>query len=47
MYGFFQTTFYFGYTAVGCFGLFLVCGAVGYLSASTFVRKIYGTVKID
>ena len=47
MYGMFQTTFYFGYTAVICFGLFMMCGAVGLLSASTFVRRIYGTVKID
>lgn len=47
MYGLFQTAFYFGYTAVVCFGLFMACGAVGFLSASTFVRRIYSTVKID
>jgi transmembrane 9 superfamily protein 3 len=47
MYGFFQTTFYFGYTAVICFGLMTMCGTIGYMSASAFVRKIYSTVKID
>jgi len=47
MYGFFQTTFYFGYMAVFSFGLGLLCGTVGYLGTALFVRKIYGTVKID
>lgn len=47
MYGFFQTSFYFGYTAVICFGLFMICGAVGYMAADYFVRKIYSTIKID
>ena len=47
MYGFFQTTFYFGYMAVFSFGLGLLCGTMGYLGTALFVRKIYGTVKID
>jgi len=47
MYGFFQTTFYFGYMAVFSMSLGLVCGTIGYMGTSIFVRKIYGTVKID
>jgi len=47
MYGFFQTTFYFGYMAVFSLSLGLLCGTIGYLGTSVFVRKIYGTVKID
>lgn len=41
MSGFFQTSFYFGYTAMFCFGLALVCGSIGYFAASGFVRTIY------
>eukprot|EP00158_Paraphelidium_tribonemae_P004793 Partr_v1_DN26971_c0_g1_i4_m7332 putative transmembrane 9 superfamily member len=47
MYGLFQTVFYFGYTAAICFGLMMLCGAVGFFAANRFVRKIYSTVKID
>ena len=45
--GFFQTCFYFGYTAMFCSGLSLVCGAVGYMGAAAFVRTIYRNVKCD
>jgi hypothetical protein len=41
MSGFFQTAFYFGYTAMFCFGLALMCGAIGYWAAAAFVRTIY------
>ena len=47
MTGFFQTCFYFGYTAMFCLGLSLMCGAVGYLGAAVFVRTIYRNVKCD
>ncbi|CAG9761434.1 unnamed protein product [Ceutorhynchus assimilis] len=47
MYGLFQTTFYFGYMALFSGVLGLICGTVGYLGTSIFVRKIYSTVKID
>merc|ERR1711931_52211 len=47
MYGLFQTTFYFGYMAVFSLCLGILCGTIGYLGTSIFVRKIYGTVKID
>ncbi|XP_019872274.1 transmembrane 9 superfamily member 3 [Aethina tumida] len=47
MYGLFQTTFYFGYMALFSGGLGIMCGTVGYIGTSIFVRKIYSTVKID
>ncbi|XP_014282711.1 transmembrane 9 superfamily member 3 [Halyomorpha halys] len=47
MYGLFQTAFYFGYMALFSLALGLMCGTVGYLGTSVFVRKIYSTVKID
>lgn len=47
MYGFFQTSFYFGYMALFSMALGLMCGTFGYVGTSVFVRKIYSTVKID
>eukprot|EP00898_Chlorokybus_atmophyticus_P000053 jgi/Chlat1/1048/Chrsp110S01532 len=47
MSGFFQTCFYFGYTAMFCIGLATFCGAIGYLSSSLFVRRIYRNIKCD
>jgi len=47
MYGLFQTAFYFGYMALFSMALGLMCGTVGYIGTSIFVRKIYSTVKID
>lgn len=47
MYGFFQTVFYFGYMALFSTALGIMCGTLGYVGTSFFVRKIYSTVKID
>ncbi|XP_049948947.1 transmembrane 9 superfamily member 3 [Schistocerca serialis cubense] len=47
MYGLFQTAFYFGYMALFSLALGIMCGTVGYVGTSFFVRKIYSTVKID
>ncbi|XP_022867769.1 transmembrane 9 superfamily member 1-like [Olea europaea var. sylvestris] len=47
MSGFFQTSFYFGYTLMFCLGLGILCGAVGYLGSNLFVRRIYRNIKID
>ncbi|XP_052772539.1 transmembrane 9 superfamily member 3-like [Mya arenaria] len=47
MYGFFQTMFYFGYMWLFSLALGLMCGTLGYQGTSSFVRKIYSTVKID
>ncbi|CAA6663835.1 unnamed protein product [Spirodela intermedia] len=45
MSGLFQISFYFGYTLMLCLGLGILCGAVGYLGSSLFVRRIYRNIK--
>ncbi|CAA0838722.1 Transmembrane 9 superfamily member 1 [Striga hermonthica] len=47
MSGFFQTSFYFGYTLMFCLGLGILCGAVGFLGSNLFVRRIYKNIKCD
>jgi len=47
MSGFFQTCFYFGYTAMFCLGLGILCGALGFIGTSVFVKRIYQNVKVD
>ncbi|KAI8881538.1 hypothetical protein K501DRAFT_222737 [Backusella circina FSU 941] len=47
MTGMFQTSFYFGYTALLALGMFCMLGFIGHTAASQFVRKIYQNVKID
>ena len=38
---------YFGYMLIICFGLFLLTGVVGFVSALWFTRTIYGSIKVD
>ena len=40
MHGFLQISFYFGYTALFCFGLFLVGGTIGHMGSRWFVTRI-------
>lgn len=47
MSGFFQTSFYFGYMGMFCLGLGILCGAIGFIGTSIFVKRIYQNVKID
>lgn len=47
MTGFFMFSFYFTYTLMMCIGIAIVCGTVSHLAASTFVQRIYRTVKAD
>ncbi|KAJ3410600.1 hypothetical protein HDV05_003550 [Chytridiales sp. JEL 0842] len=47
MHGIFQTSWYFAYTALACFSIFLMLGFVGHFSASRFIRTIYKNLKID
>jgi len=47
MNGFFQFCFYFGYMLMFCFGLGILCGAIGFIGTSVFVKRIYQNVKID
>jgi len=47
MHGFLQVAFYFGYTLMFCLGLGILCGAMGFIGTSIFVKRIYQNVKID
>ncbi|KAJ3257861.1 hypothetical protein HDU77_002505 [Chytriomyces hyalinus] len=47
MHGLFQTTWYFGYTFLMCFGVFLILGFVSHYSARRFIRVIYKNIKLD
>ncbi|XP_076368296.1 transmembrane 9 superfamily member 3-like [Tachypleus tridentatus] len=47
MFGLFQTAFYFGYMALFSLALGVLCGTLGFVGSSFFVRKIYSNVKID
>jgi transmembrane 9 superfamily protein 2/4 len=38
---------YFGYMFLLSFGLFLLCGSVGFGSAFWFIKQIYSSIKID
>ena len=47
MRGLLQTAYYFGYTFLFCFALFLMTGTIGSYGARLFVRKIFANIKID
>ena len=47
MTGFMQTSFFFGYVLVGCYGLFMMLGMIGFRSSLLFVRYIYKNIKTD
>jgi len=47
MTGYFQFAFYFGYTGLASFFLFLLAGAIGYAGSSFFVKQIYKNIKSD
>ncbi|XP_023769790.1 transmembrane 9 superfamily member 4 [Lactuca sativa] len=47
MNGFMQTSFFFGYMACVCFGIFLILGSVGFNASLLFVRYLYAAIKCD
>eukprot|EP01025_Chloroclados_australasicus_P021661 TRINITY_DN2271_c0_g1_i1.p1 TRINITY_DN2271_c0_g1~~TRINITY_DN2271_c0_g1_i1.p1 ORF type:complete len:602 (-),score=61.60 TRINITY_DN2271_c0_g1_i1:553-2358(-) len=47
MSGFMQTTFFFGYMLVVCYGFFIMLGTVGWRASLTFVRSIYKAIKCE
>eukprot|EP01006_Ploeotia_vitrea_P022005 TRINITY_DN54419_c0_g1_i1.p1 TRINITY_DN54419_c0_g1~~TRINITY_DN54419_c0_g1_i1.p1 ORF type:complete len:615 (-),score=277.66 TRINITY_DN54419_c0_g1_i1:64-1860(-) len=47
MSGVLQGTFFFGYMFMVAYAFFLMLGSVGYWMALRFVRKIYGSIKVD
>ena len=47
MTGFMQTSFFFGYMSVICYGFFLLLGNIGFRASSLFVRHIYKAIKCE
>lgn len=47
MSGYFQFSFYFGYTGLASVSVFLMAGALGYTGAYFFVKAIYKNVKSE
>jgi len=47
MSGTFQTTFFFLYMSVVCWGIFLLLGTVGFFSSLAFVKLIFSQIKVD
>lgn len=47
MSGFLQTWFYFGYMFLFSFAMFLLCGTLGWMGSSVFVKRIYRNIKVD
>jgi len=41
------SSIYFGYMLIMSYGVFVLCGFVGFLSCFVFIRKIYASIKID
>ena len=47
MSGFMQTSFFFGYMLMICYGFFLLLGSVGFRASLLFVRHIYKAIKCE
>ncbi|KAJ3308750.1 hypothetical protein HDU76_003824 [Blyttiomyces sp. JEL0837] len=47
MFGIFQSAWYFGYTGISCFAIFLILGFVGHVAAELFIGAIYRNLRID
>ncbi|PWA78497.1 nonaspanin (TM9SF) [Artemisia annua] len=47
MTGFMQTSFFFGYMACVCYGIFLVLGSVGFRASLLLVHYLYAAIKCD
>lgn len=47
MTGFFQAAFFFGYTWMMAYAIFIMLGFIGFRSSLIFVRKIYRTIKVE
>lgn len=45
--GFISGFLFFGYSGIACVAYGLLCGTIGFLTAYTFVRRIYGAIKVD
>ena len=47
MFGFMQTSFFFGYMLMASYAACIMLGTVGFLSSLVFVRRIYSAIKCD
>ena len=47
MFGFMQTSFFFGYMLVASYAAFIMLGTIGFAFSFIFVRRIYSAVKCD
>lgn len=47
MNGFLQVSFYFGYMGLFCICFGVLCGTIGVIGASSFVKRIYRNIKVD
>ncbi|GIL73933.1 hypothetical protein Vretimale_5121 [Volvox reticuliferus] len=47
MSGFMQTSFFFGYMLMVCYGFFLMLGTVGWRASLMFIRHIYRAIKCE
>jgi len=47
MQGFFQFCFYYASMGLFSFGLSVLCGSIGYIGTSIFVKRIYRNIKVD
>ena len=47
MFGFMQTSFFFGYMLMASYAAFIMLGTIGFLSSLAFVRRIYAAIKCD
>ncbi|CAN0009886.1 unnamed protein product [Ascophyllum nodosum] len=45
--GFLQVSFYFGYMGLFCAALAAMCGSIGVLGSTVFVKQIYRNIKVD
>ncbi|CAN0165804.1 unnamed protein product [Laminaria digitata] len=45
--GFIQLTFYFGYMGLFCSALAVMCGSIGVMGSTVFVKQIYRNLKVD
>ena len=48
MFGFMQTSFFFGYMLMAAYAAFIMqLGTIGFVSSLVFVRRIYQAIKCD
>ena len=47
MFGFMQTSFFFGYMLLAAYAAFIMLGTIGFVSSLVFVLRIYRAIKCD